>query len=1342
MKNKKLTFLAFISLAVVAAAGSVSSAISWFTLQARISGGNILKGSSYGAYFGGGDGSSTTPYKILTRTHMYNLAWLQYLGMFNEKTTGTNTLKKQFYFTVMNDIDMGGMAIPPIGTEEYPFLGNFNGGEYVVSNFVVANFSGTNGIQRKPTTVTNAQLENIEIVGFFGVVGDIDSNYTYSSSTNSIHDFAIDNFTIKTASDHALIGLAAGYVDGVVDSVAIGESAFDIADSTAAISTGTGQNVSYPYGNVLSNYGVVGYCTQDKLDSSKIVDIKADQPQFFEVGSGDTGNNWGASIPMEDIYDTINTYRDLATRVKYKSVEHYYFDESHNEVTNLRSETTVDVPTQSAGSVNYQFRDYQLKNANGQDYASYSYGWRVNGSNGNSVYLPEYTYLYGHKVGTINNGTTRHNHEYESKSAYTIDDGNGHYLSQNATTPTSVANADSAGATKWVIDGNYLYTQVVNGATENTYYLTYNGSLRLTTTATTQWTFSENAYYCTYNNTKYYLRYNNGWTATTTAPWTTQGTGKYYIYYTSGGTTHYITANGTTGIQDATSETNATAWSATNGTNNNSYFYITSGSTQYYIGNSSRNGSLSLVASNSTYRYYKNGNNLYNRSCSNSCRYVTYNNGWTVARSGTTLTFTEQTEVVPGSNTYYIYRASTTANVRVDNTTTTNATYETAPTYIPLKYELNDSGNPIDVSTENTGYIVSGANYDNVSAQGTAGDIRVSDYSISNSYTSIGYPLKNSFSNGTNTQTSYSSSTSKYFEVITRTADSGGYKRIKDSYNSSVLDTATFPTAIRDIARVAEADFDFEKYSAARTAFHKSFVGENETSSSSDAYGLHFMDATINLNHKISVERAAVQGATYQYDSANDYTLKTWKENQLDSNGMVMYDNQNQPIKIDKSSYVDGKYELLEDCVDFKLNKNGTINFFSGTYFANNNAFFSLNHVFRNTSTIQRTINGETVEVSKENEISDVKQISEVWTNTDYNVNDNNPKPRYLYKYSDNKWLQNDGTVSSGTSKPSNAGKKVFDLGWVMGTATDFSIVTNAIYYFEIPVVTGEYALGAVSGKLGAYLMYLDIGASDITNEKMRVKEKITTKTEYYQYPKGVGFAEIIYTDNDPAFVDVDGSEAGTVIIPTSVSGTISLELDDDKLKCGPPTGSGSLTQTTYHNEDVSVVTGANYGTELTLVSSSWKQVVKEKVSTYVYDAANQKMHVTYTSDISTTTNTNSTAVITHDNKLEDPEGYTLTEADYTNSKFVAYIPTDQDIYVEYSYQAPYAENNGNETENVTLTYEVKYDVSTDTYTYEFTFETTVAIKVKVVDLKNKSTYKIKVNGTEYVKGNTVTINP
>ena len=39
-------------------------------------------------------------------------------------------------------------------------------------------------------------------------------------------------------------------------------------------------------------------------------------------------------------------------------------------------------------------------------------------------------------------------------------------------------------------------------------------------------------------------------------------------------------------------------------------------------------------------------------------------------------------------------------------------------------------------------------------------------------------------------------------------------------------------------------------------------------------------------------------------------------------------------------------------------------------------------------------------------------------------------------------------------------------------------MIENAMYYFEIPVNAGEYALGSVSGADGAYLIYLDIGAT------------------------------------------------------------------------------------------------------------------------------------------------------------------------------------------------------------------------------------------------------------------------
>ncbi|WP_028509232.1 hypothetical protein [Ruminococcus sp. NK3A76] len=79
----------------------------------------------------------------------------------------------------------------------------------------------------------------------------------------------------------------------------------------------------------------------------------------------------------------------------------------------------------------------------------------------------------------------------------------------------------------------------------------------------------------------------------------------------------------------------------------------------------------------------------------------------------------------------------------------------------------------------------------------------------------------------------------------------------------------------------------------------------------------------------------------------------------------------------------------------------------------------------------------------------------------------------------------------------------MFDTAWL--TDPD-SVRSNTVYYFEIPVNAGEYALGSVSGSNGAYLLYLDIsthqGDSVLTYEKM----EITTTT--YQMPAGVRFSD------------------------------------------------------------------------------------------------------------------------------------------------------------------------------------------------------------------------------------------
>ena len=153
----------------------------------------------------------------------------------------------------------------------------------------------------------------------------------------------------------------------------------------------------------------------------------------------------------------------------------------------------------------------------------------------------------------------------------------------------------------------------------------------------------------------------------------------------------------------------------------------------------------------------------------------------------------------------------------------------------------------------------------------------------------------------------------------------------------------------------------------------------------------------------------------------------------------------NNGIKIHGETYND----LLRGSVEFHLKKNGFINFFAGTYYTatRNFNFFSIYKVDRTNGTI-----------------SSVKRIAQIYLNTAAG-------PKYVYKYSDN-------TYSEGT-----AGQLVFD---VASTLEADAPVNNALYYFEIPVNDGEYAMGMVPGKsassyTGAYMIYLDLSASGST---------------------------------------------------------------------------------------------------------------------------------------------------------------------------------------------------------------------------------------------------------------------
>ena len=186
---------------------------------------------------------------------------------------------------------------------------------------------------------------------------------------------------------------------------------------------------------------------------------------------------------------------------------------------------------------------------------------------------------------------------------------------------------------------------------------------------------------------------------------------------------------------------------------------------------------------------------------------------------------------------------------------------------------------------------------------------------------------------------------------------------------------------------------DYEKYLDSRAGFLESITDGN-------IYGLHFMSADISKDHLVTAEYALINGEE-----------KT-------------------------------NYKMPASSIDFNLTNKGYINFFAGTYFSNNNSFFSLHHIVRDDS----------------DNISSIREITDIYKST------SDRKP-YVYKYGD-------GTYS---------GSVTSDYSLAFSTARikkQSSVTTNAVYYFEIPVNEGEYALGSVSGGTGAYLMYLDIGTN------------------------------------------------------------------------------------------------------------------------------------------------------------------------------------------------------------------------------------------------------------------------
>ena len=295
-------------------------------------------GSATPAYFAGGDGSEKNPFRITNAVHLYNLAWLQYLGYFNRRE-GFNNDRDQTYFELGKDVDMRGRAIPPIGTEEYPFIGEFKGNGHKVTNLTISNKKGTGDLVYSPTNakfsnnilrfVDDSKAHDIEIVGMFGVTGNYNKYLdTYANTYTGLNkadvnvsNFYVDKIHVRSNSAKTLAGLAAGYIGGNFSNVGVYRSDIKFAanaksiDDTTIVSSG-----------VLSQYSLVGAYNEDLIT--------------WDDNATGTGT-WGGSIDMQRIYNRVKYAKDnYLTSYTYNYYPYNYYN-GKTQITESDNTTVV-----------------------------------------------------------------------------------------------------------------------------------------------------------------------------------------------------------------------------------------------------------------------------------------------------------------------------------------------------------------------------------------------------------------------------------------------------------------------------------------------------------------------------------------------------------------------------------------------------------------------------------------------------------------------------------------------------------------------------------------------------------------------------------------------------------------------------------------------------------------------------------------------------------------------------------------------------------------------------------------------------------------------------------------
>ena len=568
-------------------------------------------------------------------------------------------------------------------------------------------------------------------------------------------------------------------------------------------------------------------------------------------------------------------------------------------------------------------------------------------------------------------------------------------------------------------------------------------------------------------DTDYYLTYDNGWKIIDCG------------YYTISDGSNYLNINNSKdGVTDENPADGATLWKFSNSGTNNSSGTIRAKGTDKYLYIKAENswwGSVyyTLTVSSTSQNWTNYGTNSGVKLQEDSTRrYVRYDrrswtNSWTNTNNegqATLLTFTK----VQNTASEIEVKKITPANVALPELTVENATVPAANVQIsPQPYEVNY---PLAHEETTEKVVIKTTKVNQPGGYHTYFPLKIAEKTtvdkngnVIDSYDNIkgwydenepykaslqntGYIVSGARITGTNeepVQKRAGDIRISYFPI----------KSINGSYENNAFTTIYTVDANGNHPKTDASDV----YKEAKSQLLKTL--EN----SSSVYGLHFMDAKIGIDHLVTAKKAVLLGK--------------------------VYDN----------------YQMPLDSINFHLIERGAISFFAGTYFDNNNTFFSLHQVFRNDKNV----------------ITAIREIKEI-----YAPQSGTTQP-YCYRFTDGSFQLPEGYNPT----------PIFKTEWITnpGISKD-----NKIYYFEIPVNKGEYCLGSVEGKTGAYLIYLDIAAnggdaisSIISSEGNAVTNAF--KAEYRYSPETLGhdnYSVLLFSISAPADAKEDDFSVNVRFIP------------------------------------------------------------------------------------------------------------------------------------------------------------------------------------------------------------------